>query len=235
MKALKQASFKTLFVAYAWLLATTGAILLSIASFHFYSLLQKEQSAVVAQAKNDLQPSLSSAGNPAVKGVETVIETDDSRAAIIANFLERHKSPMVPYDYYGQKLVEIADRYNLDFRLLPAISMQESNLCRNTHSEAPHNCLGFGIHERGTLDFESYEAGFERAGRELRAYYVDQGRITPEQIMKKYTPSSDGSWANSVNQWMAEMRYNDRELGKTLKEDANVLEFAMGEDAETSQ
>jgi hypothetical protein len=52
--------------------------------------------------------------------------------------------------------------------------------------------------------------------------------------MKKYTPSSDGSWANSVNQWMAEMRYNDRELGRTLKEDANVLEFAMGED-NTSQ
>ena len=52
--------------------------------------------------------------------------------------------------------------------------------------------------------------------------------------MKKYTPSSDGSWADSVNQWMAEMRYDDREKGKTNKEDANVLEFAMGEE-ETSQ
>ncbi len=234
MKSLKKASLKTVFFAYAWLLATTGAILISIASFHFYSLTQKNKPAIIAQNNDSATNSLPFADNPEVKGVQTVIETDDSRAAIIADFLERHNSPMVPHDYYGQKLVEIADRYNLDFRLLPAISMQESNLCRNTHSEAPHNCLGFGIHERGTLDFESYEAGFERAGREIRAYYVDQGRITPEQIMKKYTPSSDGSWANSVNQWMAEMRYNDRELGRTLKEDANVLEFAMGED-NTSQ
>jgi hypothetical protein len=235
MRALKKLSFKTLFVAYAWILATTGAILISIASFHFYSLTQKnktEQTAQIQQAEAD---SLASTNNPEVKGVQTIVETEDSRAAVIANFLERHKSPMVPYDYYGQQLVEIADRYNLDFRLLPAISMQESNLCRNTHSEAPHNCLGFGIHERGTLDFDTYEAGFERAGKELRAYYINQGRITPEQIMKKYTPSSDGSWANSVNQWMAEMRYDDRELGKTLKEDANVLEFAMGDDENTSK
>jgi len=234
MRALKKASFKTLFVAYAWILATTGAILISMASTHFYSLMQKNKAEVIAQQEISEQNTLASTDSAEVKGVQTIIETDDSRSAIIAKFLERHNSPMVPYDHYGQKLVEIADRYNLDFRLLPAIAMQESNLCKNTHSEAPHNCLGFGIHEKGTLDFDTYESGFERAGKELRAFYVNQGRITPEQIMKKYTPSSDGSWADSVNQWMAEMRYDDREKGKTNKEDANVLEFAMGEE-ETSQ
>lgn len=235
MQSLKKASLKTVFIAYAWLLATTGAILISIASFHFYSLTQKNKPTTIAQADNQPTNSLSFADNPEVKGVQTVIETDDSRAAIVANFLERYDSPMVPYDYYGQKLVEIADRYNLDFRLLPAISMKESNLCKKTHSEAPHNCLGFGIHERGTLDFESYEAGFERAGKELRAYYINQGRITPEQIMRKYTPSNGGEWADTVNQFMAEMRYDDRKLGITSKEEANVLEFAMGETSDTSQ
>lgn len=232
MRARKKASFKILFVAYAWILATTGAILISIASTHFYSLAKKAQSEKAAQTSTDSQTPIAALDQPEVKGVQTIIETDDGRGEIIAKFLERHHSPMVPYDFYGQKLVEIADRYNLDFRLLPSIAMQESNLCKNTHSGAPHNCLGFGIHERGTLDFDTYEAGFERAGRELRAYYVDQGRITPEQIMRKYTPSSDGSWADSVNQWMAEMRYDDRELGKTMKIDANVLEFAMGETEE---
>lgn len=232
MKALKKPSFKTLFVAYAWMLATTGAILLSIASFHFYSLLQKQQPTIVAQANDDNQTSLTSGDNPEVKGVQTVIETDDSRAAIIAKFLERHGSPMVPYDYYGQKLVEIADRYNLDFRLLPAIAMRESNLCKNTHSEAPHNCLGFGIYGSNSLDFESYEAGFERAAKELRAYYVNQGRITTAEVGQKYSASD--SWAEGVDQFMAEMRYDDRELGKTMKEETNVLEFAMGDD-QTSQ
>lgn len=228
MKFVRKASFQTLFFAYAWMLATTGAILISIAGVHFYSLTQKNAAEKALLETPSSQNEIAQLNQPEVKGVQTIIETNDGRDAIIAKFLERHNSPMVPYDYYGKKLVEIADTYNLDFRLLPAIAMQESNLCKQTHSDAPHNCLGFGIHEKGTLDFESYEAGFERAGRELRAFYINQGRITPEQIMKKYTPSSDGSWASSVNQWMAEMRYDDRELGRTMKTDANVLEFAMG-------
>jgi hypothetical protein len=133
---------------------------------------------------------------------------------------------MKPYDHYGRFLVDLADEYNLDFRLLPAIAMRESNLCKNTHSGAPHNCLGFGIHSEGTLDFDSYESGFERAAKEIRAYYVDQGRITTEMVGQKYATSP--TWADGVNQFMAEMRYDDRALGLELKEDdTNVLEFAQ--------
>ncbi len=157
--------------------------------------------------------------------VQSVVETEDARPELIANFLERHQSPMTPYDYYGQQLVEIADRHGLDFRLLPAIAMQESNLCRVTNPQAPHNCLGFGIHSRGTLDFASYEAGFERAARELKQNYIDQGLDTVSLIESKYTPSSNGSWADSVNQWMAEIRYDDRDLGRSEKINTHALEF----------
>ena len=86
--------------------------------------------------------------------------------------------------------------------------------------------MGFGIHSDGTLDFASYEEGFERAAKELRAYYVDQGRITTEMVGQKYASSE--TWADGVNQFMAEMRYDDRALGRELKEDdTNVLEFAQ--------
>ncbi len=158
--------------------------------------------------------------------VQSVVETEDARPELIANFLERHQSPLTPYDYYGQKLVEIADRHGLDFRLLPAIAMQESNLCRVTNPQAPHNCLGFGIHSQGTLDFNSYEAGFERAARELKQNYINQGLDTVSLIESKYTPSSNGSWADSVNQWMAEIRYDDRDLGRSEKINTHALEFA---------
>lgn len=167
------------------------------------------------------------------QGIETMLETDDARPQIVANFLKRHSSPLEPAEHYGRVFVEIADRYGMDFRLLPAIAMQESNLCKSI-PEGSHNCLGFGIHARGTLGFESYEANFERAGREIKKNYIDQGRTTPEEIMKKYTPSSNGSWAVSVNQWMAEMRYDDRQLGRELRQPgANVMEF-VGEVAGTS-
>jgi hypothetical protein len=154
------------------------------------------------------------------------VGSEDARPQIVANFLKRYQSPLQPYDEYGQKLVEIADRYGIDFRLLPAIAMQESNLCKSTNPGAPHNCLGFGIHKSGTLDFDSYEDGFDRAGRELKTFYIDQGLTTVELIESKYTPSSNGSWANSVNQWMAEMRYDDRQLGREMKTNADVSEFA---------
>jgi len=143
---------------------------------------------------------------------------------IVRSFLERYDSPLKPYDHYAQALIDASDRYGLDYRLLPAIMMQESNLCKTSDPKI-HNCLGFGIHKGGTLGFDTYEDSFDRAARELKANYIDQGLTTPEQIMKKYTPSSNGSWADSVNQWIAEMEHNDREVGKTATADANLLEY----------
>ncbi|MBU0578837.1 hypothetical protein KKE34_03505 [Patescibacteria group bacterium] len=158
------------------------------------------------------------------KGDVTIVETNDARAELVTRFLERYQSPLQPYSYYGKLFVDLADKHSFDFRLLPAIAMQESNLCKNIPPNS-YNCLGFGIHERGTLTFENFDANFERAARELKMYYIDEGLTTPQQIMTKYCPHSDGSWANAVNQFMTEMRYNDRELGKQIDQDNSVLEF----------
>jgi hypothetical protein len=160
-----------------------------------------------------------------ILGIQTTIEQEDARIPIVSNFLERHSSPLEPYDEWGKKLVDIADKYGIDFRLLPAIAMQESNICKKI-PEGTYNCLGFGIHERGTLGFDNYEAGFDRAARELQRNYISQGRTTPEQIMRKYTPSSE-TWDDSVNQWIAEMKYDDREKGRELKTNADITEYLV--------
>ncbi|HCR92637.1 MAG TPA: hypothetical protein DIU47_01640, partial [Candidatus Pacebacteria bacterium] len=117
-----------------------------------------------------------------------------------------------------------ADKYNVDYRLIPAIMMQESNLCKAI-PPGSYNCLGFGIHAKGTLTFDSYEESIERATRELKANYIDIDLTTPEEIMTKYTPGSNGSWAASVNQWIAEMEYNDRAKGKSEKSDADLTVY----------
>jgi hypothetical protein len=224
---------KHLFGAFAWMLLSVGVIMTGIATFTTLKLT----GTLATAAESTPEPTIIPEATPVVvsedsliapsgqvMGVSTMIESEDARPIIVANFLRRHTSPLKPYDEYGKKLVEIADRYGIDFRLLPAIAMQESNLCKKI-PPGSYNCLGFGIHERGTLMFDSYEANFDRAARELKKNYIDQGRVTPESIMKKYTPSSNGSWAESVNQWMSEMRYDDRELGREVDENANVLEF----------
>lgn len=220
------------YFVFAWILLSLGVVLSTSAAIHFYTkpdLVQAETEDVLVTADEVISGLAATEVQPesgVVQGIETTIEVEDARASVVANFLERHNSPLEPYDHFGQVFVDIADRYEFDFRLLPAIAMQESNLCKKI-PENSYNCLGFGIHERGTLKFDSYEANFERAGRELKLNYIDQGRSTPEEIMRKYTPSSDGSWANSVNQWMSEMRFDDRQEGKSKKSTQNVLEFAV--------
>lgn len=220
----------------SWLFLSVGLVLSSLAGYYYVThstqkvaVVEQPSVAISAASEPNFPPSTGE-----VNGVTTIFEYEDSRATLVANFLERHNSPLQPYPEWGHKLVEIADRYNLDFRLLPAIAMQESNLCKAI-PEGTYNCLGFGIHSRGTLGFTGYEPGFERAARELKANYIDIGLTTPEEIMTKYTPSSNGSWAESVNQWMAEMRYDDRQLGRELKENTSVLEFTEAEATQETQ
>ena len=155
-------------------------------------------------------------------GLRFEVRVNDARTEIIRSFLDRYNSPLEPHDHFASVLVEAADRYGLDYRLLPAIMMQESNLCK-TSDPSLHNCLGFGIHKAGTLGFDSYEDSFDRAARELKQRYIDIGLTSPEEIMTKYTPSSPNkAWANSVNQWIEEMEFNSREKGLENTSDADL-------------
>ena len=136
-----------------------------------------------------------------IPSVSTSIEFADARPQIIKNYLVAYNSPLVPY---ANLLVQAADKYNLDFRLVTAIAQQESNLCKII-PPGSYNCWGWGIHSKGTLGFESFEEGIETVSQGLRKEYLDKGYSTIEEIMSKYTPSSNGSWANGVNKFMGQM------------------------------
>lgn len=215
---------KSLILGFAWFFLSAGIIIAGAARALY---LINPPPIPVADTNLENTVKISSAQASAPKITDEVVgegEIADARVILVQNFLERHNSPLAEEDNFGQILVDLADEYDVDFRLLPAISMQESNLCKVT-PPGSYNCLGLGVHERGTWHFESYEANFAAAVKILKNNYIDQGLTTPVEIMGKYTPKSNGSWANSVNQWMAEMRYDDREAGRELKTDANLLEF----------
>lgn len=201
-------------------LVFTGGCILAIEK-----LRQPPAPALVAVSQTD---AILNANQPLpegeVKGLSTVVEVADARPEIIANFLKRYDSPLKPHDEYGQKLVEIADKYQLDYRLLPAIAMQESNLCKKIPSNS-FNCLGFGVTATSTLRFASYEESFDRAASSLKRNYIDKGLDTPEKIMTKYTPHSNGSWARSVTRWVWEMEYDSKQAGKETTSSANLLEY----------
>lgn len=129
------------------------------------------------------------------------IIASDARVEMVRQFMERYNSPLEPY---ASHIVATADKYDLDHRLIPAIAMQESGLCKKNRQES-FNCWGFGVYGKKYYQFDNYEQAIEAVTKTLAVKYVGKGLKTPEEIMTKYTPSSNGSWARSVNQFMGEM------------------------------
>jgi hypothetical protein len=127
--------------------------------------------------------------------------TSDARSEIIRQYLTRHASPLTPY---ADLIVQEADKYNLDYRLTTAIAQQESNLCK-VIPFGTFNCWGWGIHSEGTLGFTSYAEGVKEVTKGLWKYYISSGLDTPEKIMAKYTPLSNGSWAKGVGEFLSQM------------------------------
>ncbi len=133
------------------------------------------------------------------------IDLGDARAKIIENFLKDYSSPL---SNLASNFVTVADQYHLDYRLLPAIAMQESNGGKKVIQDS-NNPFGYGIYGGLVIRFSSWERAIERVGKALREDYLNQGLKTPGQIMTKYTPPSvakGGSWAIGVSTFMEELR-----------------------------
>lgn len=129
----------------------------------------------------------------------------EARPLILKKYLEAHNSPLAAH---ADVLVEAAEKYGLDWRLLPAIAGQESTFCR-TIPENSHNCWGWAVHERYTKKFETWEGAIETVAKGLKEEYIDKGYRTPEEMMKKYCPRSiteaGGSWAEGIRYFLWEM------------------------------
>ena len=130
------------------------------------------------------------------------IEQKDVRVDAVSDFFKRYRSELEPY---AENIIASADKYGLDYRLVPAIAMQESNLCKKAPKNS-YNCWGFGIYGKQTLKFDNFEEAIEIVTKTLVRDYKNRGLVTPEEIMKKYTPSSNGSWARGVSHFMNQLQ-----------------------------
>lgn len=136
---------------------------------------------------------------PLVMGVyETNTSLNDGRSSNLKRFFRKYNSPL--YEH-AEFIVRTSDKYQFDYRLLPAIAMQESGLCRVIPHDS-YNCWGWGIYGSTVTRFTSYEEAIDTVARGLKKNYIDKGLITATAIMAKYTPSSNGSWAHGVNTFL---------------------------------
>ena len=122
-------------------------------------------------------------------------------AAQIDNFLKGYGSPMAGL---GSVYVAAGKKYGVDPRLVAAISGAESSFGKHVPG-GTHNAWGWGPGE----PFDSWQEGIATVTRGLKSGYIDQGRVTPAQIVPKYAPGSDGNdethWSGLVSQFMKEL------------------------------
>lgn len=133
--------------------------------------------------------------------VEEVATTDDARPVLIRKYLTKYQSPLLPY---SDLIFKLSQEYGFDYYWIIAIAQQESNLCKSIPQDS-HNCWGYGINSAGTLRFDSYELALKSYAEYLKREYFDKGLNTPELMMRKYCPHSNGSWAYGVNQFIKEI------------------------------
>jgi hypothetical protein len=179
---------------------TPVLLIISIIYFFFLSYDYKSYNKLSNQRPNQ---SVAFAALPSAENVfEDKITFKDARIEMVKQFFARYKSPLEPF---ASNVIHEADKYGLDFRLIPSIAMQESNLCKKIITDS-FNCWGFGIYGKKITRFESFPEAIETVTKTLAKNYVAGGLDTPEEIMKKYTPSSNGSWANNVNYYMGQLQ-----------------------------
>src|SRR3972149_8278358 len=121
--------------------------------------------------------------------------TADPRVEILENYWIPHKSPLASY---SGRFIEVADSYNLDWRLIPAITGVESTFGKRIPKNS-FNAYGWA---NGEYKFHSWDESIEIVGKTLREKYIDRGAPTINKIARRYAPPSS-SWAWKVKFFMA--------------------------------
>ncbi len=137
-----------------------------------------------------------------VPSVGGEVVADDARAGLLKQYLASWNSELEPHAGY---IIDVSDKYELDYRLTTAIAQKESGLCRAI-PEGSYNCWGWGIHSQGSLGFDSYEQGIETVSSGLKEFYIDQGYETVEEIMSKYAHPDSTTWADGVLHYMGQIQ-----------------------------
>lgn len=123
----------------------------------------------------------------------TVTAKKDDRAQLLKKFLKKNRSPMAND---ATKLVKIADKYNLDWKLLPAIAGVESQY-GNMVPSGSYNPYGWN---NGKAYFQNWSDASETVALGIRTRYVSTGIVTPYKIGPSY--AANPAWASHVANYM---------------------------------
>lgn len=128
----------------------------------------------------------------------------DARSDLVANFFRKYNAPLASN---AQTFIEAADRYNLDYRLLPAIAMEESKGGQGTPAKT-NNPFRYSTDNKKVNVYTSVGEAINQVAEIIKREYIDKGLKTPDEIMTLYAPSSiktGGTWALNVSKYLKQL------------------------------
>lgn len=150
---------------------------------------------------DDIRKITATTGTAQILGYSVV--AGDARSLLLERFLTRYQSPMASY---ADLIVKEADTNNLDFRLVVAIAMCESNLGKKMPLKDSYNAWGIAVYT-GTKtgkEFDSWPHAISWVSRYIKETYVDKGITDLKDIGAIWAPPSieNGySWTNCVEKF----------------------------------
>ena len=115
----------------------------------------------------------------------------DYRVENLRNFLNKYNSPLAEY---SRDFVAYADMYNLDYRLVPAITGVESTFGKRI-PKGSYNAYGWS---NGEYTFASWEDSIAHVSNVLKTKYFDKGIDSISEIARVYAPPSN-TWSKNVS------------------------------------
>ena len=119
----------------------------------------------------------------------------DQRVIKLRNFLQANNSPLSEYATF---FIQEADRYGLDWRLLPAITGVESTYGLYIPYNS-FNAYGWG---GGKIFFNNWQESISVVSFSLANNYIARGRNTVEKIAFMYNPVTPTEWGKKVSRIM---------------------------------
>lgn len=168
--------------------------------------------AVVSFIPNEAKAAKIAASSAAFITVSSSITPQDDRVQILRDYLEKRNSPLAPN---ARTFIEQADKYNLDWRLVAAISGLESGFGKQIPVNS-YNGWGWGIYGNNVKYFSSWDEAIETISQGLRENYINKmGTDNIYSIGRIYAASP--TWAVRVEHFMMDIsRFKNNWTPQTL-------------------
>lgn len=179
----------------------------------FFCFLLLDKSYPTQEVKNNFpEILLASQSNPLIFPTPAInLDNKDIRVIVLEKYLQQYKSPLVNY---ASDLVSTADRWGIDYTILPAIALQESGGCKRIPQDS-YNCWGYGIYQDKVTKFTSYQEAMDQVAKTIKLSYINNGLTNPTLVEDKWAPPSGGLWSFAVNFFISQIKDYERNLPNT--------------------